>query len=540
MRIEHLFSKLESRTSLIFNKITKAVSDGRGHIDLLEKDVHTLFKFMHLSVKRSKQYHDDFKNPHRDNDFVVQRLLENARRRGQSDDPSRFWLESLLYLLETSHEQILADAETAGNPSMEDTYKYFTETYALQIWKAAEGHEFFLNERLVDFEGDTTSNLGIEETDTGQQLIMRTSEDLIHQILPISPNVALVFCDESRCWDSPFADAMHRAKIPYPSNSLLKHAPHKDIINISVPSERRGKKTYPATVAWRVVIGTLTPPHHRIISCYSLSHAKSLLIARQRASFERAKLELAAFGRERAAAWKRQGIRCEDPGYSPPANANPRSLEQSAERFIAALDSVLALVQTTRDPLPRSKENSIKAWYAMAALDLLGRHHGWTHPPREDEAERQGPRRLMHPALKKAFEVAYGPKPPAHRDLIEVDFVDFVHECVGEESFVKLTTAIDVKIRELVHSEQVGEQIPGGVLPVPPPGGDGSAEEAEEVMNNPCFKSVFVAAQVFDVMRWLFEERQDVLAQFVKGSLAPGEAVRGGRQGILRMRARRV
>jgi hypothetical protein len=136
----------------------------------------------------------------------------------------------LLYLLETSHEDLLADTEKKDdnvNIAAADTYKHFTESYALHIWKAADGYEFFLNDRLVDFEGDTQSVLGVEVKETGPRLIWMTTDDLIHLVLPISPEVAVIFCNESRCWESPFADSMHRLKRPYPHNSLLKNAPHK-------------------------------------------------------------------------------------------------------------------------------------------------------------------------------------------------------------------------------------------------------------------------------------------------------------------------
>ncbi|KAH8776267.1 hypothetical protein F5883DRAFT_544253 [Diaporthe sp. PMI_573] len=66
---------------------------------------------------------------------------------------------------------------------------------------------------------------------------------------------------------------MHRLKTPYPENSLFHNAPYKNIVNIHIPRERRGQKTYPATTAWRVSIGTLSQHNHQIITSYSLSHA---------------------------------------------------------------------------------------------------------------------------------------------------------------------------------------------------------------------------------------------------------------------------
>ena len=220
MIIEHLFSKLESRTSTIFQKITSAVAEDLDHVDILEKDIRTLFKFMSLSAKRTEQYRSEVKNPYRENDFMFQELFEESRKRGGTGDPDQFWLEDLLYVLEASHEDLLSDAEKSDRTSSADTYKHYTERYALQIWKAAAGHEFFLNDRLVDFEGETQSVLGTEVKDSGSQLILMTTEDMIHLVLPISPEIAVVFCDESRCWESPVAESMHRLEIPYPRTAF--------------------------------------------------------------------------------------------------------------------------------------------------------------------------------------------------------------------------------------------------------------------------------------------------------------------------------
>lgn len=133
MRIEHLFSKLESRTSAIFRRISTAVAEGRGHIDILEKDVHLLFKFMYLCLKRSEQSTDEFENPYRENDFVFQQMFQDSKRGGRSGNPTQVWLESLLYLLEASHEHLVADAEKADGTSSAGMYKHFTEYYALQV-----------------------------------------------------------------------------------------------------------------------------------------------------------------------------------------------------------------------------------------------------------------------------------------------------------------------------------------------------------------------------------------------------------------------
>lgn len=64
----------------------------------------------------------------------------------------------------------------------------------------ADGYEFSFNERLVDFKGDTESWLGMQEKETGPQLMWMSNEDMAHLIIPISSEVAVIFCNESRCW----------------------------------------------------------------------------------------------------------------------------------------------------------------------------------------------------------------------------------------------------------------------------------------------------------------------------------------------------
>jgi hypothetical protein len=138
-----------------------------------------------------------------------------------------------------------------------------------------------------------------KEQASGPQLIWMTSENQIHLVLPISPDAAIISCDESRCWESPFAEIKQRLGIPYLDNSLLKNAPHKGVVEVQVPSQKRGKKRWPATVAWRVNIGRLSRQHHRIIASYSLSHANTVVVVRSRGLFEKAKRELDVFNEEK-------------------------------------------------------------------------------------------------------------------------------------------------------------------------------------------------------------------------------------------------
>ncbi|KAJ5455748.1 uncharacterized protein N7458_004012 [Penicillium daleae] len=544
MRIESLFSGIETKTSQIFAKIRSASKEQLDHVNILEKDIHVLFKFMMLSHRRSKQHRDEIQNPSRENDFMFQRFFQASREEGRSDDPREVWLDQLLYLLITSHEVLLADAEStsdAASNATARTYKHFVESYTLQIWTAADGYEFFLNESLVDFEGDTQSFLGMEESENGPQLIWMTTDDMLHLILPISPQLALVFCDESRCWESAFADAMIRSQIPFPQNSSLANAPHKDIVTGIVPARRKGRKSWPATVDWKVSIGKLSPHHHRIIASYSLSHSISIVVVQNRARFEKARKELKVFAKEREQLWTSQGIRYGHQGEKrlaqEQAEPTPEQLNSMVDRHISALDTVLHIIRITRETPPRNKENSYRFWLDFnALLGLLS------------EKAKSPVMRIMPLALKEAFEAFYPPKRPGHKDLVTIDFATFFEGGMGEETFAKLTSNIEEKISELVTADvllsqqfKTIEKEAGLALISLSPIGDNKVFEEpclpeDDVHTKPYFKSIYGAALTFDTLIWMFEERQDILATFVRRCAVP---MKDTQPNLIRVRGRR-
>lgn len=92
----HLFSKLECKTATIFSKIQTTVTKGLSHIDILEKNIYILFKFMILSLRRSEQYREEVKSPYRQSDFMFHGLFEAAKRRGRTGEPGQWWLDELL------------------------------------------------------------------------------------------------------------------------------------------------------------------------------------------------------------------------------------------------------------------------------------------------------------------------------------------------------------------------------------------------------------------------------------------------------------
>lgn len=513
--IEELFSELESKSSQIFSKIRDTVTKGLDHIDILEKDIHILFKFMDLSRKRSKYFRDDIADPYRKNDFMFQEMFEKARNQGQSDDPSQFWLEGLLYLLQTSHEDLLTDAD---KNAWARTYSHYIERYSLQIWKAADDHEFLLNENLVDFEGDTESYLGAEEKENGRfQLILLTTDDVKHIIFPISPEIAIIFCDESRCWESPFAETLHKMKIPYPENTLLKGAPHKDITSIHVPEQKRGKKRWPATEAWRVNIGKLSAEHHQVINSYSLLHAQSLIIVRSRERFERAKRSCASFSTARIERWESRGNRYTNHSYAPRhkeivPEPSGEQLGSIVNDLKLAPDGLNSPVHTTNEPLPTTKKNMLESWMAISAIESL---------MVKDRSLQPGPVggiAGIHPAMRAAFEAAYPPKHVNHRDLIEMDFEDFFDNGLGEQMFARLMDNIHAKARELVRAESFTihwDSCKADLQKDLASTYDENGEKSNALLENQTFRTDYILAQRFATLRWMFEERQDILAIFV-------------------------
>ncbi|CEJ60151.1 hypothetical protein PMG11_08736 [Penicillium brasilianum] len=543
MRIEGLFSGIEGRTSQIFTKIRNAAKEKLDHVNILEKHIHVLFKFMILSFRRSKQFRDEMQNPYRENDFMFQRLCEASRKEGRSSDPGEVWLEQILYLLQASHEDLLADAEHPGDSTSKAsarTYKHFVENYALQIWHAADGYEFFLNESLCDFEGDTQSFLGVEITEHGPQLIWMTTDDMIHVILPISPTLAVVFCDESRCWESPFADAIIRHDKTYPQNSLLAKAPHKDVVTGQVPAMRKRSKHWPATVDWRVSIGKLSQQHHRVITSYSLSHARSIVVFNSRARFEKARKELEVCAKQREEVWTRQGIRYGHKSGQQPAHGvtklSPERLNRMVDDHISVLDEVLQITRVTQEIPPRSKENSCKFWFAFnGILSLLATKAGLpeTMP-------------FMHPAILAAFESSYPSKQPEYKDLFTMDFIGFLDYGMGEATFAQLTSEIEQTISEWTtkfsflapdlkkYEKFIGHHV--GSMTTKVEGTEQSYPPAEDLHRQPCFQAIFGAAQTCDILRWMFEERQDILATFVQRCAVP---LKDAQPNLIRMRVRR-
>jgi hypothetical protein len=176
------------------------------------------------------------------------------------------------------------------------------------------------------------------------------------------------------------------------------------------------------------------------------------------------------------------------------------------------------------------------SWLVMCTLDALAKNFITTSSPMQMSS-------CIHPALKSAFEAAYPPRHPDHHSLPTIDFVEFFY-AIGDETYAKLMLKIDAKTNELVWADTFSAHwiAAAGIMALQA----GSAEdqnedpatsnEVDKILANTAYMSAYRLAQGLNVLRWLFEERQDILAGFVQG-LCVDMKTRG--PCIVRVRGRR-
>ncbi|KAJ5355283.1 uncharacterized protein N7496_012495 [Penicillium cataractarum] len=132
-----------------------------------------------------------------------------------------------------------------------------------------------------------------------------------------------------------------------------------------------------------------------------------------------------------------------------------------ADKQAAALDEVLHIIMITKETPQRNKENVQKFCLAFQAV--------YSFLPADFELPIVY---VMHPALKAAFEAAYPPKGPEHKDLAAMDFAAFLDDGIGEETFAKLTSDIEARISELRTADasmsQIHENLEKGTGEIPP------------------------------------------------------------------------
>jgi hypothetical protein len=123
---------------------------------------------------------------------------------------------------------------------------------------------------------------------------------------------------------------------------------------------------------------------------------------------------------------------------------------------------------------------------------------------------------IIHPALLVGFESLYSPKKPEHKDLIIMDFVEFLDYGMSEAIFTELTSEIEQTISEwiikfsfLASELEKYKELFGYVLGSMTSKVDGLEQSyplADDLHRHPCFKVIFGVVQTFDILRWMFEE----------------------------------
>jgi hypothetical protein len=137
-----------------------------------------------------------------------------------------------------------------------------------------------------------------------------------------------------------------------------------------------------------------------------------------------------------------------------------------------------------------------------------------------------------HESRGLAFEASYPPKPEGHKDLLDIDFNGVFAEALGEESFARIFHDVDEKLCEVIEKDDFSDYFEAGrscFSTSPLLNSELESRRHEEAINDiihiQSFREAYRAAVTFDVVRWMFKERQDILATFVHKICVPGEMV---------------
>lgn len=207
--------------------------------------------------------------------------------------------------------------------------------------------------------------------------------------------------------------------------------------------------------------------------------------------------------------------------------------EQVLEDHLVALEWAQHKIFFSSEPLERTKDNGRRSWLAVRAFTMIAMEEEGSLPKSDDEAFRVMPQFLI-----TAFEAAYPARHPNHKRLVTISFSKVITMGIGEQTYAQLTVELREMFRDLLSPDA-----PGGQLVSSSNSLHGverqarSPTELRELMENPAFCSIFRAAREFDALKWMFEERQNILATLVKKfSVATGEM----QPQVIRIRARRV
>lgn len=502
-RLEVAFSDLEKIVGDIFKKIRDADDDTIvaqendivPHVYLSIEEEATLRKFMFLSEMRNKWAREDWRDSDRANNHVIGPMVERSMETDGLETPELSWLGRLLYLLETPHAELLEAARTDSDlrfsASDLTTYKHYAEEWDLHIWRAGPGRDFFLPDSMVGFEGEADRVVGWAKD--RPEMIVEDRERRNHVYLPIDPKHVIVLCNDGLCWDSPFA-AMLRKKDPnYPPNSLLakkKRTIHLDPSTVFIA--RGGKQCKPKNSPASKLLfqmPQLGEGSHRVINCYTLNQCREYIVYTSDQLLEQAIDEAQKFREERKNGWTQQGIRCQ---------GGP------------AFDD-----RHTHYPLVNHIETTPGAIRQRSKVQLQGMHIGWTAA-----YKLQGKSLLEFDdgTLLNAFLAAFPPKPGLHRRANGMSGLQFI-EWMRPKQFVTMVDLVRGKMLRVMANQWNPTIVE-------------SAEMSKELIAD--FIDMMEESIAIELIRWLWEERQDIIYTFftqvfkddAETRSPPGETIR--------------
>lgn len=184
----------------------------------------------------------------------------------------------------------------------------------------------------------------------------------------------------------------------------------------------------------------------------------------------------------------------------------------------------------------------MKSWMAMRSLAFIESHDS----AQSSSNVERGQDPVLHPALKAAFEASYAARPENHRDLVTIDFWQFFDYGIGDDTFAQLMSKIEIRCGEVVRDETFDAYWSAAKSTFQPARWSESTIEAKSsgqhedsdkaTLRNPAFISMYKAAEGFELLWWMFEKRQDILAEFVRQLGVPMEDLQPR---MIRVRGRR-
>ena len=174
---------------------------------------------------------------------------------------------------------------------------------------------------------------------------------------------------------------------------------------------------------WRINIAELPEEYHRILTSYTVLHARDFVIFTVKSNFKIALKDFGTFSELRIKAWEAQGYRWVGPGKIPEPDDPINTVVEKLE---------------AKEELTWSRDN-VFASFATLTL-LMAKQYKEDLP---DYVIKKGP---GYGSLIRMLKREFSPKPPTHVDLISLGFWEFTLLTLHKTDFMKLVNALCGKI----------------------------------------------------------------------------------------------